>query len=337
MGEGRPQTPDIYCVRANHGEFAEHCLKGGYIGIGWLAEYDLLKVRTREELEDYYKKAYPDQTSRNVIGQQVGQIRRFLLEIKPGDYIVLPPVNTNYLHYGVVDDEPYGYYSEPSDGCPYKHRRKVAWHKEAIRRDEFSVPFQNSMRSSLTVFKITHQETFFTVIGKSELVPQTDTVVEGGKKRGVGYYDSVLSKILELDDKEFEILITHILNSQGFEDVQNTGGPGDGGIDATGEFSKANMIKVPVFVQVKRYDLEKQINVKQVKDLRANIPNGGQGVFVTTSDYQKKAKDIAVEDNFPRIGLVNGKQLVDLLSESWEDIPDDFKEKLNLRVGLVHD
>jgi hypothetical protein len=33
--------------------------------------------------------------------------------------------------------------------------------------------------------------------------------------------------------------------------------------------------------------------------------------------------------------LINGHQLVDLLVEHWEDIPSDFKEKLNLKLGLV--
>ncbi len=42
-------------------------------------------------------------------------------------------------------------------------------------------------------------------------------------------------------------------------------------------------------------------------------------------------------DGFPRIGLINGKQLVDILSEHWDEIemPSDFKDKLGLKMGLV--
>ena len=72
-----------------------------------------------------------------------------------------------------------------------------------------------------------------------------------------------------------------------------------------------------------------------MKALRANIPAGGQGAFITTADYQKKAKDIALEPGFPRIGLVNGQQLVDILAKHWDDIPVEFQEKLGLKVGLV--
>lgn len=62
---------------------------------------------------------------------------------------------------------------------------------------------------------------------------------------------------------------------------------------------------------------------------------GRQGAFTTTADYQKKAKEIAVESGFPRVGLINGEQLVDILAEHWHDIPIEFREKMDLKVGLV--
>ncbi len=95
------------------------------------------------------------------------------------------------------------------------------------------------------------------------------------------------------------------------------------------------MAKIKLFVQAKRYRLGSNITANGVKALRENIPTGGQGAFITTADYQKQAQAIAVEQGFPRIGLINGKQLVDILAEHWENIPDDFKNKMNLKIGLV--
>ena len=158
---------------------------------------------------------------------------------------------------------------------------------------------------------------------------------ENEKNIEIDYYQSILNRILELDDKEFEILITHILTALGFEGSEHTGKVGDGGVDATGELNVANMAKIKLFVQAKRFKLGSRINANTVKALRANIPSGGQGAFITTADYQKKAKEIAVEQGFPRIGLINGNQLVDILAEYWNDIPMEFREKLNLKVGLV--
>jgi restriction system protein len=88
-------------------------------------------------------------------------------------------------------------------------------------------------------------------------------------------------------------------------------------------------------VQAKRYKIGTKINANTVKQLRQSIPNDGQGAFITTADFQKAAADVALELGFPRIGLINGRQLVDLLIEHWSDIPEDFQKRLGLKPGLV--
>ncbi len=126
-----------------------------------------------------------------------------------------------------------------------------------------------------------------------------------------------------------------LLTAVGFEGSEVTGKPGDGGVDAIGELNVANLAKVKVFVQAKRYKLGTKINASIVRQLRQAIPFGGQGAFITTADFQNNAADIAVEPGFPRIGLVNGRQLVDLLVEHWNDIPKEFQDRLGLKPGLV--
>lgn len=88
-------------------------------------------------------------------------------------------------------------------------------------------------------------------------------------------------------------------------------------------------------MQAKRYKLGQRISANTVKQLRTAIPLGGQGAFITTADFQAAAQGIAIEVGFPRIGLINGRQLVDLLVEHWQDIPNEFQARLGLRVGLV--
>ena len=89
------------------------------------------------------------------------------------------------------------------------------------------------------------------------------------------------------------------------------------------------------FVQAKRYKLGSKISANTVKHLRSSIPSQGQGAFITTADFQASAAEIALEPGFPRIGLINGRQLVDLLIEHWNDIPSEFQERLGLQPGLV--
>jgi predicted Mrr-cat superfamily restriction endonuclease len=326
--ERTQKMPEVFCVRADYGTFASAFIKGGFAGIGWLDNYDLSKLKSKEELYPLYKKAHPQDTSNVVIGQQVGQIARFLFDIRAGDYVITPAANTELLQVGVIGPDPSYFYSDANDGCLFHHRRRVNWLPQTFRRSSFSVPFQNTIRSSLTVFSVSQKDHFFDVIGLKKLVSAAPAQIYDP-------YHAVLEQLLELNDKEFEILITHLLAGLGFEGAEHTGKSGDGGVDATGELNVANLAKIKIFVQVKRYKLGTKIAAKEVKKLRQSIPNGGQGAFITTTEFQNAASDVALEAGFQRIGLVNGRQLVDLLVEHWSDIPVEFQDKLKLKPGLV--
>lgn len=319
---------NLFCVRAEFGTYAKQFVAGGYVAIGWLSETDLSGITTRDELYPIYKADHPEDTSNIVIGQQVGQIARFLLEMKPGDYVITPDSDTELLHYGQIAPDPSYIFANGDDGCPYLHRRRVTWAKETLKRSGLSVPFQNTIRSSLTVFAISQRDEFLAAIGRTDLAsPPKATTYDP--------YLAVLEQVLELDPKEFEILVGHLLTALGFEGSEVVGKTGDGGVDATGELNVANLAKVKVFVQAKRYQLGAKVAANVVKQLRQAIPFGGQGAFITTADFQNAAADVAFAPGFPRIGLVNGRQLVDLLVEHWNDIPPEFQERLGLKQGLV--
>lgn len=319
---------NAWCVRGEFGRFAKAFVDGSYVAVGWLQDQDLSIYSSREELVPLYKTAHPDDTSNIVIGQQVGQIGRFLFDIKSGDTVITPDANTELLQHGIVKPDP-SYVFEPNDpSCPYAHRRLVTWSKKPLLRSELSVPLQNTMRSSLTVFGVSQIDEVLHLTGRGELAPAAvgDTYDP---------YKAVLDQILELDDKEFEILVGHLLTALGFEGSEVVGKVGDGGVDAMGELNVANLAKVKVFVQAKRYKLGNKISAGTVRQLRSSIPFGGQGAFITTAGFQKAAYEVALEAGFPRIGLISGNQLVDLLVEHWNDIPGEFKERLGLKPGLV--
>jgi restriction system protein len=320
---------NVWCVRANGGEFAGNFVRGGYAGIGWKEiPQDLGGVRSREDLYRIVRAAYPDEKSAIVIGNYVGQIARFLLEMQAGDYVITPAADTELLHYGRIAADPSYSYAPADDGCPYRHRRRIEWSPQTVNRSEFSVPFQNTIRSSLTVFSVSQRDEFLSAIGKKDLA-------SAPVPAAYDPYLAVLEQVLQLDDKEFEILVGHLLTALGFEGSEVIGKTGDGGVDATGELNVANLAKVKVFVQAKRYKIGTRIAASIVRQLRQAIPFGGQGAFITTASFQDKAFEVALEPGFPRIGLINGRQLVDLLVEHWNDIPIEFQDLLGLKPGLV--
>ncbi|NTU52314.1 MAG: hypothetical protein HGA97_01150 [Chlorobiaceae bacterium] len=323
-----PNLPNVWCVRAEFGTYTNHFIQGGFIGIGWIDSIDLSKAASRDDVYPVFKKTFPHETSNVVIGQQVGQISRFLFELQGGDFVITPDQNTEYLHFGRLTSQLPYFDPSPTDGCPYNHRRHVVWCTELLRRNEFSVPFQNTIRSSLTVFSISQREEFLEKIG---------TMPHGTGLRGthIDPYDAVLEQILKLNDKEFEILVKDLLTAMGFEESKVIGKVCDGGVDVQGELNIANMAKVKLFVQAKRYRLGSKISASTVKQLRSAIPNDGQGAFITTADYQRAAADVAIANGFARIGLINGRQLVDLLIEHWDDLSEELQTKLGLKKGLV--
>lgn len=318
----------VWCVRADAGRYAPAFLQGSFAGIGWEAMTDLSSVTSRDELYPLYRAAYPDDNSNIVVGQQVGQLARFLIEMKSGDTVITPDANTELLHVGVVEPDPSYFYLPNDPSCRYPHRRRVKWFQKPLMRTGLSVPLQNTLQSSLTVFGISQVDEVLQLTGRSELSPVAH----------VGAYDpyqAVLDQILTLTNKEFEIFVGHLLTALGFEGSEVVGKTGDGGVDATGELNIANLAKVKVFVQAKRYKVGTKISATTVRQLRQAIPFGGQGAFITTAGFQKTAFDVALEQGFPRIGLINGSQLVDLLVEHWDDIPEEFKVRLGLKPGLV--
>ena len=315
---------NVWCVRAEFGRYTPQFVNGGYAGIGWIPQKDLAVVEHREDLYPLYEEAHPEDTSKFVVGQQIGQIARFLLEIEIGDYVITPTSDTASLRYGRVTSDS-RWEESPADGCPFPHRQEIDWAKQPLNRQALSVPFQNTLRSSLTVFAVRQREEFLIAIGQVTKpdTPQYDP------------YRVVLGRILELDAKEFEALTAHLLAALGFDNPQVTGQPGDGGVDVRGQLNVSNLATVELFVQVKRYQLGTTISANTVRQLRQSIPLNGQGAFVSTAEYQKAAFDVASESGFPRIGLINGGQLVDLLVEHWDAIPVEFQERLGLKTWLV--
>jgi len=314
----------VFCVRAEWGTYTQSFLSGGFVGIDWITNTDLSAITTRDELYPIYKSEHPEDKSNIVIGQQVGQIARFLLEMKAGDYVLTPDSNTELLHWGQIEVDPSYFYVTSNDGCPYRHRRRTKW-MGTLMRSARSVPFQHTMQSSLTVFAVSQRDEFLAAIGKGS----------GAKPVAYDPYHAVLDQVLQLDAQEFEILVGHLLTALGFEGSEVTGKTGDGGVDATGELNVANLAKVKIFVQAKRYHLGARIKAGVVKRLRQSIPAGAQGAFITTAGFDDAAANVAVEPGFPRIGLIDGRQLVDLLVEHWSDIPQEFQERLGLKPGLV--
>jgi restriction system protein len=315
----------VWVVRSEFGKYSDHFVNGGYVAAGWLPTHNLTVFDNREEILQLYKKEHPEEKPRRA-NANAGMIATFSSDIKPGDYVITPRSYTEWLDYGPVQAESLYYSPNTGDGCPFPHRRKVQWAKAPLRRWDLSIPFQNTLKASKTVFHVSHAEEFLVRIGQVTKRPPRPTN---------DHYRLIRDRILELDSSEFEDLVKALLEAIGFEETEVTPSSGDGGVDVIGELNIANLAKVKLFVQAKRYKSGK-VKEKAVKDLRKVIPIGGQGAVITTSEFNLKAKEASHEAGFQPIGLIDGYQLVDLLIEHWNSEPlAEFHEQLGLKPGLV--
>lgn len=263
-------TKAAYCVRADRGAYAEAFRDGGYAAIGWREIGDLSHI-PRDDVEALtaaYDVAYPDDGKRRR-DLNLGQIGRFMWDIRPGDVVATPMEQPEYLLVGVVDSP---YYYEITPECPYGHRRKVRWLDEPTLRSSLSVPIQNVLRAALAVFRVRPPDELFRAAGEEAPTPELGTRAEEEASA------AVLGRLLELDSGEFEILVTELLTALGFE-AENTGRTGDGGVDVQGRLTVYNFAAVDLHVQVKRYKVGNTVDHKTVKEFRASVPDKAQAAL----------------------------------------------------------
>ena len=321
--------PKVWVVRADGGQYTQACVDGGFTGIGWENVGDLTAVTDKAQLATLYADhPYPDE-GKGTTDTNVSTIWRFRDAIKTGDWIITPAKERRNLQYGKVVGE-YRWVAEVGQSSPYPHCKDVKWSTNVLDRHTLSLAFQNTLGSAVTVFNVRHVNEFLEKIGEAlPSPPNTAPPAEKAKP-----YELAIGQILTLSPTDFEHLVGHLLTAIGF-DIEVTKAVADGGVDFWGTLNVSNAAQVNIAGQVKRYKRDSKITARPIRDLRGRIPIGSQGTFVTTSDYTKDARRVAEEDGFARVGLINGEQLIDLLTQHWQDIPDEFQDALGLKPILV--
>ncbi|WP_304458749.1 restriction endonuclease [Alicyclobacillus sendaiensis] len=122
--------------------------------------------------------------------------------------------------------------------------------------------------------------------------------------------------LLSLQPAAFERLVIRVLRESGFDDVTVTGRSGDGGIDGKGIVRINGILSFHAIVQCKRYQPDRPVTPSEIRDFRGAMQGRtDKGIFITTSDFTKAAKEEATRDGAPPLDLMNGERFVELLRE----------------------
>lgn len=122
-----------------------------HVCIGWSEMGDISQIDSKEKLSELYEEHY-DKNSRGR-GQDVGQIWRFLRDMKIGDYVIF--AENSVFHIGRVESD-YIYDDKEREGQDpdYTNNRKVTWLKKNISRSVLSDNLHNSLKTAMSIWTL---------------------------------------------------------------------------------------------------------------------------------------------------------------------------------------
>lgn len=320
----------VYVVRSDFGRYTNAFKENNYVAIGWFDQL-IDKSYSREDIKELYRTVFHKDGNMRV-SQNAGQVYRFINDIKIGD-IVITPYSDNRLLVGKVISD---IYHEKDTTSRYYQRKKVDWFPQTLDRQILSIPMQNTLRSSLTVFNLANG---------NEILKHYNLATNTKQKeiQEFNIHETIKKKFLELDGFEFEIFVSYLLQTIGFEKTdEKQGGIGDGGIDFEGILSIYGMAAINLQVQVKRYE-SNSIKWKDIAAFRGAMKKDYQGCFITLSKFDNKAIENAQDKDKVVINLIDGNKLIDIFISQYDEIitamreddNDELADKLKFKKALV--
>lgn len=300
-------------------------LKNNVIAIGWSDMGDLSAIEaSREAFKEKYSQVYPN-AKKGSIATGAGMLYRFCHEVQIGDYVVFPSKSNREVNIGVIKGE----YVYDSSQIEYVQTRKVKWLKH-LPRTAFSQGALYEIGSAMSFFSVkNYADEFLTALDKDfkknissdsedESVGATaDDIIESTK-------DFILKELSrQLKGYDLEIFVADLLRAMGYRTKVSPQG-GDSGIDIT---AYKDELPPRILVQVKSQDGD--IKESTIQSLKGAMREGDYGLFVTLSNYTKKAQKYL--DSTPIIRGINGTELVELILKYYEDLSDKYRKMIPLK------
>jgi len=122
-----------------------------HVCIGWSAMGDLSDIDSKDALAARYDEHFDKKGIGR--GQDIGQVWRFINDVKVGDYIIF--AENSEFHIGRIESEYfYDDSDNPNQSADYKSTRKVRWLKKNISRSVLSSDLHNSLKTAMSIWAI---------------------------------------------------------------------------------------------------------------------------------------------------------------------------------------
>jgi len=296
------------------------------IALGWKRTGDISCCgEDKGCIKEKYEKAYPEAKKGNV-SAAVGTLFRFSFEAKIGDYVVYPSKCDRLVHIGQIESD-YFYSPEVHD---YVHRRQVKWLRH-YPRTFFSQGALYELGTQLSFFAIkSYSDEFLSALSSGHPAKDdfelsvgntADEIIESTK-------DFILKELSRnLKGYDFEEFVADLLNAMGYRTIISSHG-GDSGIDIT---AYKDELPPRIVVQVKSQ--KGDIKESTIQSLKGAMHEGDYGLFVTLSDYTKKAREYL--DATPIIRGINGNDLVELILKYYDRLSEKYRKIIPLKMVYI--
>jgi restriction system protein len=171
------------------------------------------------------------------------------------------------------------------------------------------------LENELSLFDFYKQEsskTTLTAIPEVHVSSPQDLIDEGFKRIDDEVKTDLLTKLKGTNPYFFEKVVLRLLKQMGYGEFVETSKSGDGGIDGIINEDKLGLDKI--YIQAKRFNDGKVRETDIRNFIGAMSGDTNKGVFVTTSDFDKKALEKARSAHH-KIICIDGIKLVELMHQ----------------------
>lgn len=333
---------EIWFVRAGRDSvFAEEFIQQGIVAIGWSELGDLPPSITRTQLTQLYHQVYKDHPDGR-IQVAVGQIIRFIIELKTGDLVMTHDRNTRLYYLGTITSE-----------CLWKQDiiselprvRTVDW-KQTILRSNLSIDTKNTLGAIQTLFQVKGKaasEILSNATGvqhaHTSQPPTAALVTEQTQAEHQVQAElmekaelSIEDRISRLEWDQVQELVAGILRAMGYRTTVSPRGA-DRGVDIFASPDGLGLEEPRIFVEVKH----RPSTAMASADIRSFL--GGRGtndkcLYVSTGGFTKDARYEADRATIA-IRLLGLVELRKLLVDYYEKLDEGVKSLVPLRRVYV--
>jgi len=319
----------LWLVRAGKlGEREDYALQNNIAVIGWKELGDLSSLQARAELTDTLRKTYPDEKP-NKLRNWESQLWPFVHDMKSGDLIVLPLKHRSVIVFGEISG---AYIYKKDNPIGMNHTRAVKSWRE-FPRNQFDQDLLYSFGALMTICRIHRNQAEERV--RAMLAGKTFNKEEETKddtRLDIEQFarDQIVNHIRsKFKGHGLAYLVGAVLSAQGYEIKISPEGP-DGGVDIIAGRGTLGFESPRLVVQVKSTDAPMDVSV--LRELSGVMSNFGadQGLVVSWGGFKSSVEKEAPRQFF-KIRLWDADDLVRMIQENYENLPEDMQANLPLK------